>query len=78
MMHTYLNNLIKKLIVFIIVFTMTTCNASFAFDEYFKITNSVNKAKSINVDLSSVVVEDDIVTFYTKYNKSNNIKVSNV
>lgn len=77
MMHTYLNNLIKKLIVFIVVFTTTTCNTSFAFDEYFKITNSVNKAKSINVDLSSVVVEDDIVTFYTKYNKGNNITIIN-
>jgi hypothetical protein len=74
-MHTYLNNLIKKLIVLIIVFAMTTCNASFAFDEYFKINNSPNKY--ININLSTTEIKGNIVTFSTKYNKDDDKVIIN-
>lgn len=66
-MHTYLNKITKKLIITFILFAITTCNTAFAVDEYFKINSLLGK--SININLSTIEIKDDIVTFSTKYLK---------
>ena len=66
-MHTYLNKITKKLITTFILFAITTCNTAFAVDEYFKINSLLGK--SININLSTIEIKDDIVTFSTKYLK---------
>lgn len=75
MKHIYLNNLTKKLITTFIVFTMLTCNASFALNDYFKINNSSNK--SINILLSKTVFNGDLVFFSTKYFKDDDKYIVN-
>lgn len=66
-MHTYMNNITKKLITIFILFAMTSCNTAFAVDEYFKINSLSNKP--ININLSNIEINGDTVIFSTKYLK---------
>lgn len=75
-MNTYLNKILntaKKIVVSLIIFSTLTANMSFAdcteeylsHDDYFKFTTA--SGKSIEVDLSTVTIDKDVVTFTIKY-----------
>ena len=79
MMSTYLSKILfftKKIIVLFTVFATLSANMSFALtpvslsnQDYFKITTSAGK--DMEIDLSTVQINKDVVTFSTKHKIDN-------